>query len=97
MGPVQIVDINWNGSVYSCTVHLLQICRFYWAALEKDKFSGLKNGIPHIVAFSAMASPGFVVKLGCEETGDEMPIKIVWAQSTTYKNSVQDLCLITVV
>lgn len=70
MGLLQIISTNWNGSVHSCMVHSLQIMQIYWAALEKDEFSELKNVTPGIVIATSMSSSGLMVQKGREETGE---------------------------
>lgn len=51
-------------------VHSLQIMQIYWAALEKDEFSELKNVTPGIVIPTSMSSSGLMVQKGREETGE---------------------------
>lgn len=55
--------------------------QIYWAALEKDKSSQLKNVIPHTGIPNSKYTSCLVFQKEWEETGEVQPtaIKMTWA------------------
>lgn len=73
--------------------------QIYWAALEKDKSSQLKNVIPHTGIPNCKYTSCLVFQKEWEETGEVQltAIKMTWAEGITCEKKLQDLCLFTVV